>query len=41
MEKLKTKILWQVIDDIIIIEYLDSNDFIQQKLNEKCDGEGI
>ena len=40
MEKLKTKILWQVIDDIII-EYLDSNDFIQQKLNEKCDGEGI
>ena len=40
MEKLKTKILLEVIDDIII-EYPDTNDFIQQKLNGKCDREGI
>ena len=40
MEKLKTKILLEVIDDIII-EYPDTNDLIQQKLNEKCDREGI
>ena len=38
MEKLKTKTLLEVIDDIII-EYLDTNDFIQLKLNEKCDRE--
>ena len=25
----------------IIIEYPDTNNFIQQKLNEKCDREGI
>ena len=29
-----------MIDDIII-EYPDTNDFIPQKLNEKCDREGI
>ena len=40
MEKLKTKILLEVIDDIIS-EYLDTNNFTQQKLNEKCDREGI
>ena len=40
MEKLKTKILLEVIDDIII-EYPDTNEFMQQKLNEKCDREGI
>ena len=40
MEKLKTKILLKVIDDIIS-EYLDTNNFTQQKLNEKCDREGI
>ena len=40
MEKLKTTILLEVINDIII-EYPDTNNFIQQKLNEKCDREGI
>ena len=40
MQKLKTKILLEVLDDIII-EYPDTNDFIPQKLNEKCDREGI
>ena len=40
MEKLKSKILLEVIDHIII-EYPDTNDFIQQKVNEKCDREGI
>ena len=29
-----------MIDDIII-EYPDTNDLIQQKLNKKCDREGI
>ena len=29
-----------MIDDFII-EYPDTNDFTQQKLNEKCDREGI
>ena len=37
IEKLKTKAL---IDDIII-EYSNTADFIQQKLNGKCDREGI
>ena len=40
MEKLKTKILLEVTGDIII-QYPDTNDFIQQKLNEKCDKEEI
>ena len=42
MEKLKTKIPLQVTDDIII-EYPDTLDryFLLQKLNEKCDREGI
>ena len=35
MEKLKRKIILEVIDDIIV-EYPDTNDFTQQKLNEKC-----
>ena len=34
MEKLKTKILLKAIDGFII-EYPDTNYFIQQKLNEK------
>ena len=40
MENLKTNILLEVIDDIII-EYPDTNDLIQQKLSEKCDREGV
>ena len=40
MEKLKIKILLEMADDIII-EYPNTNNFIQQKLNEKCDREGI
>ena len=40
MKKLKSKILLEVIDHIII-EYPGTNDFIQQKVNEKCDREGI
>ena len=40
MAKLKTKILLEMIDDIIT-EYPNTNDFIQRKLIEKCDREGI
>ena len=40
IEKLKTKILLEVID-VIIISYTDTNDFIQWKLSEKCEREGI
>ena len=40
MEKLKTKILLEVTDDIII-EYSDTKDVIQQKLIEKSDREGL
>ena len=40
MAKLKTKMLLQMIDDILI-EYPNIYDFIQQKLTEKCDREGI
>ena len=40
MEKPKTNILLEVIDDIII-KYPDTKKFIQQKLIEKCDREGI
>ena len=40
MEKLKTKILLEQINDIII-RYANTKDFIQQKLIEKYDREGI
>ena len=40
MGKLKANILLEVMDDIII-EYSDTKDFMQQKLVEKCDREGI
>ena len=40
MAKLKTKVLFEVIDDMII-EYPNMNDFIQQKLIEKYVREGI
>ena len=40
MAKLKTKILLEMINDIIT-EYPNINDFMQQKLIEKCDREGI
>ena len=39
MAKLKTKILLEMINDIIT-EYPNSNDFIKQKLIEKSDREG-
>ena len=39
-ENLKTKILLEVIEDIII-KYPNTYDFTQQKLNEKCNREGI
>ena len=38
MTKLKTKILLEMIDDIIT-EYPNINNFIQRKLIEKCDRE--
>ena len=38
--KFKTKILLEVIDDIAT-EYPNKTDFIQRKLIEKCDREGI
>ena len=40
MTKLKTKILLEMIDDIIT-EYPNINNFIQRKLIEKCDREEI
>ena len=40
MEKRKTNILLELLDDIII-EYSNTKEYIQQKLHEKCDTEGI
>ena len=40
MEKHKTNILCELIDDIMV-EYPDSKEYIQQKLQEKCEREGI
>ena len=40
MEKRKTNILLELIDDIIV-EYLDAKEYIQQKLQEERKGEGI
>ena len=40
LEKLKTNILLEIMNDIIN-EYPDTRDFIQQKLIEKCNREGI
>ena len=40
MEKRKTNIALELIDDIII-EYPDTKEYIQQKLQEKCEREGI
>ena len=39
MAKLKTKILLEMINDIT--KYPNINDFIQPKLTDKCDREGI
>ena len=39
MAKLKTKILLEMIHDIT--KYPNINDFIQLKLTDKCDREGI
>ena len=40
MAKVKTNILLGMVNDIVT-EYPNTNDFIQQKLTEKCDREGI
>ena len=40
MEKPKTNILLELIDDIIV-EYPNTKEYIQQKLQEKCEREGI
>ena len=40
MAKLKTQIILEMINDIIN-KYGNTNDFVQQKLIEKCDREGI
>ena len=40
MEKRKTNILLKLIDDIIV-EYANTKEYIQQKLQEKCKREGI
>ena len=40
MEKGKTNILLELVDDIIV-EYLDTKEYIQQELREKCKREGI
>ena len=40
MEKRKTNILLELIDDMIN-EYPNTKEYIQQKLYEKCDREGV
>ena len=40
MEKRKTNILLELIDDIII-KYPNAKKYFQQKLHEKCNREGI
>ena len=40
MEKRKTNILLELIDDIII-KYPNTKEYFQQKLHEKCNREGI
>ena len=40
MEKRKTNILLELIDDIIV-EYPDTKEWMQQKLQEKCERERI
>ena len=40
MAKLKTQIILEMVNDIIN-KYRNTNDFVQQKLIEKCDREGI
>ena len=40
MGKRKTNMLLELIDDIIV-EYPDTKEYIQQKLQEKCKREGI
>ena len=40
MEKRKTNILLELID-AVIVEYLDTKEYIQHKLQEKCEREGI
>ena len=40
MENGKTNILLELIDDIIV-EYLDTKEYLQQELREKCKREGI
>ena len=40
MEKRKTNILLELIDDIII-KYPNTKKYFQQKLHEKCNREGI
>ena len=40
MEKRKTNILLELMDDIII-EYPNNKEYIQQELHEKCKREGI
>ena len=40
MENIKIKILLEAINDVIM-EYPNSNDVIEQKLNEQCDREGM
>ena len=40
MEKRKTNIILELMDDIII-EYPNNKEYIQQELHEKCKREGI
>ena len=40
MVKLKTKIVLEIINDVVI-KYQDSRDFIEQKLIEKCNRDEI
>ena len=40
MAKLKTKILLEMVNDVVI-KYPGTRDFIEQKLIEKCNREGL
>ena len=40
MKQRKTNILLELIDDIIV-EYPNTKEYIGQKLQEKCKGEGV
>ena len=39
-QSLKQRFLWEVINDVVI-KYLETREFIEQDLTERCNREGI